>query len=194
MTKSELRKLYLQKRRELSSEEMEIKAITIVWNFSGLNFRDVKYLHIFYPIAGKLEFNSLLLANWIRNIHPEIKLVLSKSNFETNTLSHFIWEQDTPLIVNPLGITEPEYGIPVDSDLLDMVVVPLLAFDKQGNRIGYGKGFYDRFLSGCRADIQKIGVSCFPPVEEIEGINDFDVPLNVCVTPETIWRFEIVKQ
>jgi len=185
-----LRKLYFEKRRELSPGEMEIKTLSIVWNFSGLNFDRIKYLHIFYPITEKLEFNSLPLANWIRNMHPGIKLVLSKSNFETNTLSHFTWETDTPLAKNSLGITEPEYGIPINSELLDMIVVPLLAFDKKGNRIGYGKGFYDRFLSECRTDAQKVGVSFFPPVEEITDLNEFDIPLNACVTPEEIWRFE----
>ena len=190
MNKSELRKLYLHKRRELSEEDIKMKTIATIWNFTELNFDQIKYLHIFYPIAEKSEFNSLQLANWIRNIHPEINLVLSKASFDTNTLSHFIWERDTPLAVNALGITEPDYGIPVDSELLDMVVVPLLAFDKKGNRIGYGKGFYDRFLSQCRPDAQKIGISLFPPVEEIADINEFDIPLDACVSPEEIWRFK----
>jgi 5-formyltetrahydrofolate cyclo-ligase len=189
VNKSELRKLYLQKRQELSPEEMDIKALTIVWNFSGLDFTQVKYLHLFYPIAKKLEFNTISLANWIRNIHPEIKLVLSKSDHTTNTLSHFIWEPDTPLTVTPFGITEPDSGIPINPDQLDMIVVPLLAFDTKGNRIGYGKGFYDRFLADCRADAQKIGVSFFPPVEEISDINEFDIPLDACVSPEMIWKF-----
>lgn len=190
MNKSALRKLYLEKRRELSPEEMEIRTLSVVWNFSGLNFGSVRYLHMFYPIVGKLEFNSLVLANWIRNIRPGINLVLSKSNFENHTLFHFLWETDTPLAINQFGITEPESGVAVSPDLLDMVVVPLLAFDKKGHRVGYGKGFYDRFLSECRPDVQKIGVSCFPPVEEISDVSEFDVPLDACVTPEMIWRFD----
>lgn len=190
MEKQALRKLYLEKRSDLTPEEIETKTLSIIRNFSTVNFIQVKYLHVFYPIAGKTEFNSLLLADWIRSNHPEIKLVLSKSNFETNTLSHFIWDTDTKLAMNTWGITEPETGVAINPGLLDMILIPLLAFDKKGNRIGYGKGFYDRFLSECRPDAQKTGVSFFHPVDEITGINEFDVPLDMCVTPEKIWRLQ----
>lgn len=188
MEKQALRELYLEKRAGLTPEEIEVKTSTIVRNFSTLDFTRIKYLHIFYPIAGKSEFNSLRLADWIRSDHPEIKLVLSKSNLEMNTLSHFIWDADTKLSVNAWGITEPETGTAIDPKLLDMILVPLLAFDKKGNRIGYGKGFYDRFLSGCRPDSPKAGISFFPPVDYITDINSFDIPLDLCITPERIWR------
>ncbi|HCN82655.1 MAG TPA: 5-formyltetrahydrofolate cyclo-ligase [Sphingobacteriaceae bacterium] len=188
--KQTLRKLYLEKRAGLTSDEIETKTLAIVRNFSTINFIQVKYLHVFYPIAAKFEFNSLLLADWIRSNYPEIKLVLSKSNFETNILSHFIWDADTKLAMNAWGITEPETGITIDPGLLDMILIPLLAFDKKGNRIGYGKGFYDRFLTECRPDAQKTGVSFFPPVDEITDVNKFDVALDMCVTPEKIWRLQ----
>lgn len=188
MEKQALRKLYLEKRAALAPEEIETKTHAIVRNFSTLNFNGVKYLHVFYPITGKSEFDSLLLAEYIRSNHPEIKLVLSKSEFKTNTLSHFIWDDDTKLAINAWGITEPETGVAIDPKLLDMILIPLLAFDKKGNRIGYGKGFYDRFLSECRPDVQKAGLSFFPPVDDIRDISSYDIPLDLCVTPEKIWR------
>lgn len=73
--------------------------------------------------------------------------------------------------------------------MLDAVLVPLIAFDARGFRVGYGKGFYDRFLKTCRADCLKIGLSLFPPVEKIADTADFDVKLDACATPEKIWRF-----
>jgi 5-formyltetrahydrofolate cyclo-ligase len=64
-----------------------------------------------------------------------------------------------------------------------------LCFDLRGFRVGYGKGFYDRFLKKCRADCKKIGLSFFEPVKEISDIEEFDVALNFAVTPQEIYNF-----
>jgi 5-formyltetrahydrofolate cyclo-ligase len=65
----------------------------------------------------------------------------------------------------------------------------MLAFDKQGYRVGYGKGFYDRYLKRCQPDVMKVGFSFFPPVDQIEDINANDVPLSYCITPHQIYAF-----
>ena len=70
-----------------------------------------------------------------------------------------------------------------------MVLVPLLGFDERGHRVGYGKGFYDRFLAECNPKIQKIGLSLFEPVAQIDDTSDFDIPLDACITPNRIWYF-----
>ena len=131
----------------------------------------------------------MLLAGWIRSNHPEIKLLLPKSDLQNHTLEHIVWEEDTPLAMNEWGITEPENGEAIQPGLIDMVIIPLLAFDKAGNRIGYGKGFYDRFLAECRPDVRKIGISYFEPEEKFEEVDVFDIPLDVCLTPVKIWAF-----
>jgi 5-formyltetrahydrofolate cyclo-ligase len=69
------------------------------------------------------------------------------------------------------------------------VLIPLLAFDRQGFRVGYGKGFYDRFLSLLSQKTIKIGLSNFAPVERIEDINKYDVKMDFCVTTEQVWHF-----
>ena len=189
MNKKDLRNLYLQKRKDLHPEEQESFSRSILNIFSGIDFTTIKYVHIFYPIIGKHEFNSLLLADWLRLHRPEISLVLPKSNFEDHTLSNVLWDEDTPLAMNRWGITEPQHGKEVPSELIDLVVVPLLAFDKKGHRLGYGKGFYDRFLSGCRSNVKKIGISYFEPEELFEDINEYDVPLTSCITPDKLWEF-----
>jgi 5-formyltetrahydrofolate cyclo-ligase len=91
--------------------------------------------------------------------------------------------------MNQWGITEPEYGKEVPPQLIDVVIVPLLAFDTRGNRLGYGKGFYDRFLAECKADVLKIGVSYFEPEQAFEEVDEYDIPLDICVTPERVWSF-----
>jgi 5-formyltetrahydrofolate cyclo-ligase len=189
MNKSALRKLYLQKRSALTTEEIEEASARIAEQFTKLSFSNVHYLHTFYPIVGKFEVDSLKVAEWIRIAFPQIKLVLSKSNFYDHSLSHYLWEEDTPLAMNSWGITEPESGELVSPKCLDMVLVPLLVFDKQGKRVGYGKGFYDRFLSQCRSNVLKVGLSYFKPIEKIGDADTYDIPLDICVTPDEIWYF-----
>lgn len=189
MNKKDLRKIYLEKRRNLLPDELENLNISIVSKFQKLSFQNIKLIHIFYPITGKHEFNSLLLKEYIEAIHPEIKFVLPKSNIEDNTLTNILWEKETPLAMNQWGITEPEYGVEVPAELIDMIIIPLLAFDKHGNRLGYGKGFYDRFLSTCRRDVIKTGISYFNPEDRFEEVDPFDIPLDICITPAKIWKF-----
>ena len=192
MDKKTLRKAYLEKRKALLPEELAQLNESIVKRFVELPFNHIKLIHIFYPITGKQEFNSLLLKEYLEVVHPEISFVLPKSNISDNTLTNILWEEETPLAMNQWGVTEPEYGIEVPSKSIDMVIIPLLAFDKQGNRIGYGKGFYDRFLADCRPDVIKTGVSYFGPEEKFEDVDVYDIPLDICVTPEKIWRFNVL--
>ena len=67
--------------------------------------------------------------------------------------------------------------------------VPLLAFDTKGNRIGYGKGFYDRFLADCKPETIKIGLSFFEAEKDFNDVSKDDVQLDYCVTPEELFQF-----
>ncbi|WP_337251765.1 5-formyltetrahydrofolate cyclo-ligase [Maribacter halichondriae] len=88
-----------------------------------------------------------------------------------------------------MGVPEPVDGIEIDPMKIDVVFVPLLAFDEKGNRVGYGKGFYDDFLSKCRPNVVKVGLSLFEAEKNITGIADHDILLNYCVTPQRIYSF-----
>ena len=108
---------------------------------------------------------------------------------ESKELKHFMFTSKDHLKLNSWGIMEPIEGENIKPTEIDMVIVPLLAFDKKGNRLGYGGGFYDRFLSQCRPDVMKIGLSFFSPEEEDLPNEDTDIPLNFCVTPSKIYEF-----
>src|SRR5690606_39308488 len=114
---------------------------------------------------------------------------LSKTERGTFRMRHFIWDAATILTLNHWGIPEPESGTAIQPQAIDVVFVPLLVFDTQGNRVGYGKGFYDRFLSECRPTVMKIGLSLFGPIAAIADTDNYDIRLDTCVTPERIWRF-----
>lgn len=120
---------------------------------------------------------------------PEIVTCAPRVDFAANQLENVRYSAETKLAVNKWRILEPQNGELVAPQKLDAVLIPLLTFDKRGFRVGYGKGFYDKFLKTCRADCPKIGLSLFPPTEKIADAADFDVPLDWCVTPETVFRF-----
>ncbi|MEP6787240.1 MAG: 5-formyltetrahydrofolate cyclo-ligase, partial [Acidobacteriota bacterium] len=96
---------------------------------------------------------------------------------------------ETEFVENKWGIREPVDGQSANHGDIDMVLLPLLCFDRRGHRVGYGKGFYDRFLGKCRPDCVKIGLSYFPPEAEIDDVNELDVKLDRCITPERAFDF-----
>ena len=117
----------------------------LLTQFKTLDFSDIKSIHIFLPIASKREPDTFLMIDWLQKNHPDIQLLVPKADFETNLMSHHYYLEGTDLLNNNHQIPEPQnaalfIGTP------DMVIVPLLAFDKNGFRVGYGKGFYDRYL------------------------------------------------
>jgi 5-formyltetrahydrofolate cyclo-ligase len=98
-------------------------------------------------------------------------------------------DDDTRFTRNHFNVYEPEKGEVITAADIDLVIVPLLTFDKHGYRVGYGKGYYDKFLAGCREDCIKAGFSYFEPVEAIDDCHDFDVPLDLCITPQAVYVF-----
>jgi len=99
-------------------------------------------------------------------------------------LSHFYLEDDTVLELNRLDVPEPVNADPALENDLDLIFIPMLISDDKKFRVGYGKGFYDRFLSNCRKDAKFIGLNFFPPVKEIEDKNEFDIPLHQVIYPK----------
>jgi 5-formyltetrahydrofolate cyclo-ligase len=98
--------------------------------------------------------------------------------------------ESTVLVKNKQHIPEPLYGENIDPLLIDAVIIPLLAFDKLGHRVGYGAGFYDRFLERCKPDVLKIGVSLFEPIDKILDTHHQDIRLTHCITPKQIYFFD----
>jgi 5-formyltetrahydrofolate cyclo-ligase len=115
--------------------------------------------------------------------------VVSKSDFATFEMTHYLLTDNTKFKKNNYNIAEPIDGIEVPVSKIEVVFVPLLAYDEKGNRVGYGKGFYDNFLSKCNPEIIKIGLSFFEPEATIEDISVTDIKLDFCITPNRIISF-----
>lgn len=187
MNKTELRKKYKGKREKLTEQEIEKKSLAIANQLVQMDIWHKTYYHLFLPIEEKKEVNTEYILNILQAKDKEI--VLSKSNFTTREMLHFLLTDNTKIKKNEYNIPEPINGLPVPNEMIDVAFVPLLAYDKQGNRVGYGKGFYDKFLSQCKPDVIKIGLSFFEPEDLIENVFETDVKLDYCVTSERVICF-----
>ena len=179
--KQEARKLYKERRKRLSQKKIETFQKSIYNQVYNLNLTKVEYIHIFLPIVKQKEINTFRIIDFL--YEQKKTIVISKSNFENNVLTHFILTDKTKLTENSYGIPEPTNGEEIDVKKIDLVFVPLLISDKKNYRVGYGKGFYDRFLASCRKDVITIGLNFFTPIECISDIHEFDIPLNNVIYP-----------
>jgi 5-formyltetrahydrofolate cyclo-ligase len=188
-TKQELRKLYLSKRMGLAPEAYAMANSGLLAQFQQINFDGIKYISLFLPMLERREPDTFLMIDWLKQDHPSIKLAFPKSNFATSSMEHFLDDAELEIDSNDYGMPEPVTGNVIDTEKIDMVIVPLLAFDEKGYRVGYGKGFYDRFMAQCKPGTQFIGLSFFEPVDNIEDIHQYDIALHQCIVPSKLWIF-----
>lgn len=182
MEKARLRKIYKEKRQSLSAEEYSS------FN-SGINQLLIDFfsvhrancIHLFLPIRKNKEID--LQEFWLWCWSQNIKTVVPVTDFKTNQLKTALFSPDTLVSDQHLGIPEPTDPVFIDEHEIGAVIVPLLAFDSKGYRVGYGGGFYDRFFERLTKNVTKVGVSFFSPIDEVLDKNEFDVPVNVCLTP-----------
>lgn len=188
--KKNIRKRVLAQRQSLSNQEFWALNEELLKQVSTIDWSKYKYVHLFLPIRENREIDTFELISFFRQHYPQLKIVVPRSDLENHTMQHILFDHEyTILKKNKYHIPEPVYGIAIAEQLIDVVLVPLLAVDSKGNRIGYGGGFYDRFLARCRADCQKIGLSLFPIAETEFFSEEFDVRLNACITPKLIHYF-----
>ncbi|MBC7744251.1 MAG: 5-formyltetrahydrofolate cyclo-ligase [Flavobacterium sp.] len=191
MNKENIRKTYLERRKNLSRSQYWILNEKIVEQIAHINWNQFKTVHLFMPITENKEVDTFSVLEYFKEHEPQLKVVIPKTDFKKLEMQNILFDPEyTILGRNKYGIPEPIHGQVVSSEQIDAVIMPLLGFDLNGNRVGYGKGFYDRFLSGCRKDVKKLGLSFFEPVENILDINEFDHRMNACITPEKIWEFD----
>lgn len=186
MLKKKLRLDYLRFRHELTEEGLSQASRRIAENCLRLPIGDKALFHVFLAVAEKREVDTSFL---IRHLRERGKQIAVPKMAPGGTLTHILLTETTPVSVNRWGIPEPTEGQMAMPEAIDVVFVPLLAFDEKGYRVGYGGGYYDRFLSQCREDVVTVGLSFFGPVREITDLHPGDVPLQYVVCPERVYAF-----
>jgi len=187
MTKAELRQKYKDKRQTLSLQQLEDFSLAIANRVLSLGIWDKKFYHVFLTIEKLNEVETSFLLHGLMGKDKHI--VVSKTNFEEARMIHFLLTDDLIIKPNAFGVPEPEDGIEISVDKIDVVFVPLLVADQKGHRVGYGKGFYDQFLADCRSDVLKIGLCFFEPIDQINDVFEKDVKLDILITPHQIYCF-----
>ena len=187
MTKAALRKEFKAKRASLSNSQRNEWSQKICDQLMARFDLEDKKVSIFLPIERFHEVNTWQLID-------RLKATFVLPVLNGDQLKHIVFEGMEQIKVSDWGIPEPQYGEEIKAADIDKVIVPLLAIDEQGYRVGYGKGFYDGFLKDCRDDCEFIGVSFYPPIEKIEDVHEADIPLHYCVTPNTIYKFKTLDQ
>jgi 5-formyltetrahydrofolate cyclo-ligase len=182
MMKADLRRRSLEARSNLTPAEVGASSGLIAERFfNEVGVEGVRSVHTFIRIPKFNEVDTSMIYFRLWRDHPEI--MTSAPRLESGELSAVPFGPETEMIESSWGIREPA-GDAIDPAEIDLVVVPLLCFDRALHRVGYGKGYYDRFLARCRPDCRKVGVSLFPPVESIDDIHDGDIALDLVVTAE----------
>ena len=187
MTKAEIRQYYLNKRKQLNPKEMDNKQRGLLKYCGLFDLSSYEVVHLFLSIQKQREPNTEPMMENLFSLGKTV--VVSQSDFRTKQMTHWAVSPDSLWQTNRYGIPEPTKGTPVPPSAIDLVFVPLLGYDAKGQRVGYGQGFYDRFLSVCAPHTVFVGLSYFPTGPEITDCEPTDIRLHHCIHSEGIVRF-----
>jgi 5-formyltetrahydrofolate cyclo-ligase len=189
MLKEEARISIKERRKALSLQQRVKLDDLLLIQLQSAQLPFISFLLSYWPLEETHEPNTHLFSDYLEFLNPDIVVCFPKTNFIDKSIQAVQTDDDTRFRKNQYNIYEPELGDLISPASLDIIFVPLLAFDKKGIRVGYGQGFYDRFLAACRTDCLKIGFSYFEPFDTIDDTHEFDLPLDLCVTPTTVYAF-----
>jgi 5-formyltetrahydrofolate cyclo-ligase len=188
MNKEQARKIYRQKRIAISAAEKSKLEDLILIQFQKLDITIPALIMTYAPIEKFNEFNPQLITDYCYFKNPNQVLFYPVIHPTAIDMVSVVVNDETVFEVNKFGIPQPIDNMPMFPEEIELIFVPLLAYDSMGHRVGYGKGYYDRFLKQCVNAI-KVGFSFFEPEPEIEGTNKYDVKLDFCISPKGIHCF-----
>ncbi|WP_185869517.1 5-formyltetrahydrofolate cyclo-ligase [Blattabacterium cuenoti] len=187
MNKKILRKKYFFYRNSFSKKEIQKMSYEIFFQLKKNFIWNKKYYHIFLPIRKYNEVETFIIINFL--LKKKKYITIPYSNFKQLYIYNCFFDEKTLLKKNKYGIFEPIYKRFIHPYFIDIMFIPLLIFDIKGYRIGYGKGFYDRFVLLCKKNVIKIGLSFFDPINNIGDIHKNDLSLDIGITTNHIYLF-----
>lgn len=181
--KQTLRKIFTEKRKSLSADWAAQKSKIISQKLLGMEeIKSKNNFSLYLPTNNEVDTKEV-----IRKL-SELKKTIFLPRYFENGKYHFVtFSSFESLEVGPYGILQPKNPKIVDSSQIEVAIIPGLAFDKKGVRLGYGKGVFDRLLK--ESDSLKVGLAFeFQVLEEIEA-ELHDLRMNVVITEKRILKF-----
>lgn len=176
--KDRITKQFQKKREKLSEDDIQ-KGSAMAWKqLQALEcFQTAKSIMFYMPIGGEIDFTG-----HFRDLHEQgVEISIPILDEEDGEIQSAIWTPDEVLVPRKYNILEPEIPQFTDLQKLDVILMPGVAFDIDGGRVGFGKGYYDRFLKTCHAI--RIGAAYDFQLKEKLPTNELDVPMDYIVTP-----------
>ncbi len=193
MKKSEIREKALAERKSWTQQDFELK--------------NVQLLNQIIKFIKPLPRNLMLMSFHSMEHHREVmtspihailinepyyhQLIFPKVEKNTSQIIPYLTDKKSTFLASDWGILEPmdDTSVRLNPTDIDLIFIPLLAVDTQGHRVGYGKGFYDRFLAQAKPDVIKIGLGLAELIEPIDDLNPYDIALDFAITPLSTYRF-----
>jgi 5-formyltetrahydrofolate cyclo-ligase len=193
MKKSEIREKALAERKSWTQEKFNLKNSELLNQIKAFMQPLPRNLMLmsFQSMEHTREVMTSPMHSLLINEPYFHQLIFPKVEKNTSQLIPFLTDKKSKFEKSEWGILEPmeETAVRLNPKDVDIIFIPLLALDTNGHRVGYGKGFYDRFLASTKPDVIKIGLSLEEPIEPIEDINPFDIGLDFAITPKSVYRF-----
>lgn len=190
MDKRELRQAYLSRRREMSLDTVKRSSLAICKDISSTAwFQRSKRLLMYMPIRREVDLRPLMDVAWRKGK----TVYLPKADPVTHAMDAYAVHSLDELKAGAYGILEPPADATKEADLekLDCVFIPGVVFDRHGYRIGYGGGYYDRFLPRLAPSTLLVGVAYAWQVVERIPRDAYDEPLHVLVTEKEVRTFSL---
>ena len=180
MKKSQIRKITLKKRANSNFKHKKINFLSLL-KLLNQETKDKK-IGFYYPIGS--EICTLELIENLRKKKYVISLPVLKKNFK---MSFYEWTKKNPLKINNFGIPEP---IKQKKIVPSTLIIPIVAFDNNLNRLGYGGGFYDRFISNLEKSKKVLKIGLALSCQKINKVptNKFDKKMNYIFTENKVYR------
>ena len=189
MLKEEARRIYRNKRMELGEAERSKLDDLMLICFQKLELHFLHSILSYYPIAENNEPDTQIFTSFLQFRNPAVEIAYPRMNKGERNMDAVAASEDSAFIKGKFNVPEPVSDHILTPESFDLVFVPMLICDSFGYRVGYGKGFYDQYLAKCRNECIKIGLSYFQPIDKLEDKEQFDIPLNICITPQQAYVF-----
>ena len=189
--------------------DIRVKALTErkSWTQQDFELKNVQLLNQIIEFINPLPRNLMLMSFHSMEHQREVmtspihallinepyyhQLIFPKVEKNTSQIIPYLTDKKSKFLASDWGILEPtnDTSVQLNPKDIDLIFIPLLAIDTQGHRVGYGKGFYDRFLANTKPEMIKIGLGLEEPIEPIEDLNPYDIALDFAITPKSVYRF-----